>query len=237
MVLRFWFLVNSILTVFFQICSTFFISILIFLRRLYLVTPTFIIEPVFISAYSVYVFCGKRTIPLSTQLYQQRYLFWLRGPDLNRFAQRLCLCFHSCGAQNRWSLLLVANDFDRCANKCSLHPPPAAVTFVAPETRRPSVQGQLNAEKTRHTKRCPEFLWLRGPDLNRRPPGYEPDELPGCSTPRYLVVLRLFSYYTTLFLKLQVFFESFLLFIYFTVFWRCFLSSLYSLGATFIHHL
>ena len=28
-------------------------------------------------------------------------------------------------------------------------------------------------------------LWLRGPDLNRRPSGYEPDELPGCSTPRY----------------------------------------------------
>ncbi|MFQ2134659.1 hypothetical protein, partial [Aeromonas hydrophila] len=25
--------------------------------------------------------------------------------------------------------------------------------------------------------------WLRGPDLNRRPSGYEPDELPSCSTP------------------------------------------------------
>ena len=26
---------------------------------------------------------------------------------------------------------------------------------------------------------------LRGKDLNQRPPGYEPDELPDCSTPRY----------------------------------------------------
>jgi len=26
---------------------------------------------------------------------------------------------------------------------------------------------------------------LRGQDLNLRPSGYEPDELPGCSTPQY----------------------------------------------------
>ena len=27
--------------------------------------------------------------------------------------------------------------------------------------------------------------WLRGLDLNQRPLGYEPNELPGCSTPQY----------------------------------------------------
>ena len=38
---------------------------------------------VFISAYSAYVFCGKITIPLSTRLYQQRYLFWQGQKDSN----------------------------------------------------------------------------------------------------------------------------------------------------------
>ncbi len=31
---------------------------------------------------------------------------------------------------------------------------------------------------------------MRGQDLNLRPSGYEPDELPGCSTPRYVLSPR-----------------------------------------------
>ena len=44
------------------------------------------------------------------------------------------------------------------------------------------------ASVTNRSQRGPRRLemWLRGRDLNPRPLGYEPNELPDCSTPRHL---------------------------------------------------
>ena|SRR5579859_4681616 len=67
----------------------------------------------------------------------------------------------------------------------SLLPVVAAITFQ--DVGSAPVPGEPNKNPA---TRAGSFVWLRGQDLNLRPSGYEPDELPGCSTPRQWFIVK-----------------------------------------------
>ena len=58
--------------------------------------------------------------------------------------------------------------------------PKRAKTSDTTDNKR-TIKNSKSPISIENTRLC----WLRGRDLNPRPSGYEPDELPDCSTPRY----------------------------------------------------
>ena len=63
-----------------------------------------------------------------------------------------------------------------------------------------SLEAQYAKKHSNKDDCCSGNIWLRGGDLNPRPLGYEPNELPDCSTPRHVRKLNAIDALTPLML-------------------------------------
>ena len=104
------------------------------------------------------------------------------------FRSTLCVCVQICSYSNFADACSHIQILNQGNKSCRGHKPLTTKNF--------------------NNKNTPDgaFLllnWLRGMDLNHRPSGYEPDELPDCSTPRWCSAFYHIFYGCQIFLPLD----------------------------------
>jgi hypothetical protein len=110
-----------------------------------------------------------------------RHLIAGRADDLDITAERMVQCGQWVGGVRRCSLGVCRRTFP------TRDPSVMVAPMVAETSGQERILGQRRGWQP-EGQNCREVVerkgyWLRGLDLNQRPLGYEPNELPDCSTP------------------------------------------------------
>src|SRR5215471_21057864 len=81
--------------------------------------------------------------------------------------------------------LAPAVGFEPTTNRLTADRSTTELRWIKSFGRTAGIQFAQRMASGKFVSKSSTLIWLRGRDLNPRPSGYEPDELPGCSTPHF----------------------------------------------------